>query len=164
MRLTFRVNNPFFVVLICSSMSCARELPTQPTATVESLFGSAPLPWTAEAGAPPNYSGTWVGESVRQRCVAESQSTCSRGLPPIRTTTTLILTQTGIILSGMFGSAFQGYVSADAGVVGANQMGSRLRLVASGVGFDGIAVLDTFDGVRLIKSELFELTNLRRTP
>jgi len=159
-----RVNNLFLILLVSSSVSCGKDLPTQPTATIESLFGSAPLPWPSEAGTPPNYSGVWVGEGGPQRCVAVYQSMCSRGLPPIRTTTTLTLNQAGITLNGMFGSAFQGYVSADAGIVGANQMGSRVRLVPSRVGFDGIAVVDTFDGTRLIKSELFEVTDLRRTP
>ena len=158
------MNNWFLILLVSASVSCGRELPTQPTATIESLFGSAPLPWPSEAGTPPNYSGVWVGESIRQRCVAEFQNTCNRGLPPLRTTTTLTLNQTGVTLNGMFGSAFEGYVSADAGIVGANQMGSRVRLAPSRVGFDGIAVVDTFDGTRLIKSELFELTDLRRVP
>lgn len=117
---------------------------------------------------PPNYAGTWVGQIRHTDCRSSIAGACR--INPIPREVTLRLNQTGITVtgtmsvSGLGESMLTGYVAEDGAFFSPITLTSDggTRLERAGDGLVGMKVYDNFQNSAVVKSDKFELTDLRR--
>lgn len=155
------------ILALCAALGCSDYgTPTQPSASIQSFLPTPPRPFSGGT-LPPSYAGVWVGQISQTNCRSSINGFC-RYLPRLQEVT-LRLNQSGIAIAGTMVSLdpidqlLGGYVAED-GAFFSPISDSGLRIVRVGELLNGIRVRDTYGpDSQLMRSELFELTGLRRS-